>query len=268
MAMEKDSMRRQKIENARPLRRNVRLNRRPPTTMTPDAPITTDHRHPFAGLAPFGVRSRTDRIWNVREDLYGRGDLRGFYDRRRRRFWDGRGEGSVDGAPADPQLDRDATDAPPARLEGTCLSNIDPNRWASNPRPATPSGGDPKFGSLPDHVPLQLRHGSDNVEREPTDAGARVDAVPEAHEVDAPPGELVERDHQVPDAPREAIESGNPHKADTTSTNVSHEAVEFGAAISAPTDGVIDVLPSDIPASLLSDLAELLDLSFGVLISR
>ena len=119
--------------------------------------------------------------------------------------------------------------------------------------------------SLDDEVALQFGDGSDDDHNSSAQGTTSVDLFAEADELDVEPVEFVQHFEEVPHGPGDAIGSPDQDDIEPSAAGIAHHGVESRTLSLGSTDPVGKLL-DDLVATLLSHLAEVVELGLGVLI--
>jgi hypothetical protein len=117
-----------------------------------------------------------------------------------------------------------------------------------------------------DEVALQLGDRSDDDDDGPPERAAGVDALPEAHELDAETIELVQHLKEVANGPGDSVRGPHQHDLEAAAAAIPKQVIETWPAGLGPRDPV-GVLANDLKTPLLSHRAQIMEeLSLRMLI--
>ena len=140
------------------------------------------------------------------------------------------------------------------------------SEWLPSDMPAfEPGAAHPGADSLDDQVALKLGDGPDDDNDRSSERSSRVDLLTEADELYVEPVEFVQHIEEVPYGPGDPVRSPDQDDLEEAAAGIAHHGVESGTLSLGSTDPV-RILLDDLIATLLSHLAEVVELGLGVLI--
>jgi hypothetical protein len=144
------------------------------------------------------------------------------------------------------------------------------NRCGGRPirRPCALGSREASPDALLDPAPLKLGDGAENVHLEFSGRRRGVDALGQAHEVDAESLQLVQQRNQVLQVPPEPIKAPDENDVEAAALRVADHVVQRRPAFTCAADTVVAILASDGPAAGRRVPAQLRGLVLRVLVRR
>ena len=140
------------------------------------------------------------------------------------------------------------------------------SEWLPSDMPAfEPGAAHPGADSLDDQVALKFGDGPDDDNDSSSERSSGVDLLAEADELDVEPVEFVEHFEEVLHGPGDPVGSPDQDDVEPSPAGIAHHGVESRTLGLGSTDPVGKLL-DDLIATLLSHLAEVVELGLGVLI--
>lgn len=175
-------------------------------------------------------------------------------------------ESPAQGGLADAELLGDLLVGPSLTTKPFGGAKIHVDSWPSRPLPSASTGFDACLGSFYEQAAFELSHGSQNRHQQLALGISGGDDLGDAHVVDPPARELIDRGQHLLQAPEEAVTPPHDENVELSSPGVSHHPIEPGARSLAATDSLVRVGAHESPSSSANEPLGLMDLEIGVLI--